>query len=200
MKKLLHTSIISGALLMMSSAYAENISPRHGFVNNPPSRAFLCSAGGGNLNKNCGGVQYEPQSVEGSKGFPSAGPKDGEIASGGKLSFNELNAQSATRWRHIDINTGKQTFTWNLTAPHSTESWKFYITKENWNPNQPLSREQLNLTAFCERSDSGKVPTSTVNVECVVPNVKSGYYIILAVWNIADTGNAFYQVIDANIK
>ncbi|MEI7199189.1 lytic polysaccharide monooxygenase [Pectobacterium parvum] len=92
MKKLLHTSIISGALLMMSSAYAESISPRHGFVNNPPSRAFLCSAGGGNLNKNCGGVQYEPQSVEGSKGFPSAGPKDGEIASGGKLSFNELNA------------------------------------------------------------------------------------------------------------
>ncbi|QQG28426.1 lytic polysaccharide monooxygenase [Pectobacterium carotovorum] len=200
MKTLLHTIIVSGALLMMPSAYAENISPRHGFVDNPPSRAFLCSEEGGNLNKGCGDVQYEPHSVEGKKGFPETGPKNGEIASGGNSRFSELNAQSTIRWHHVDIESGKQMFTWHLTAPHATESWKFYITKGDWDPNQPLSKEQFNSTPFCERNDSGKIPTYTVKMECDVPTVKPGYYIILAVWNIADTGNAFYQVIDANIK
>ncbi|MDE9448810.1 lytic polysaccharide monooxygenase, partial [Xenorhabdus bovienii] len=29
---------------------------------------------------------------------------------------------------------------------------------------------------------------------------RSGYHVILGTWTIADTNNAFYQVIDADIK
>ncbi|MDP8591520.1 lytic polysaccharide monooxygenase, partial [Enterococcus lactis] len=29
---------------------------------------------------------------------------------------------------------------------------------------------------------------------------RKGYNVILAVWNISDTTNAFYQVIDVNIQ
>lgn len=39
----------------------------HGYVEEPKSRAFLCKK---NLNSNCGAIQYEPQSLEGPKGFP----------------------------------------------------------------------------------------------------------------------------------
>lgn len=33
-----------------------------------------------------------------------------------------------------------------------------------------------------------------------VPTDRSGYHVILAVWDIDDTANAFYQVIDVNLK
>ena len=47
----------------------------HGYIQNPPSRSYLCSTG---AVTNCGPIQWEPQSVEGPKGFPQAGPADGE--------------------------------------------------------------------------------------------------------------------------
>src|SRR5699024_5952676 len=33
--------------------------------------------------------------------------------------------------------------------------------------------------------------------DCVIPE-REGYHVILAYWEVADTANAFYQVIDAN--
>lgn len=37
--------------------------------------------------------------------------------------------------------------------------------------------------------------THTINV----PNDRNGYHVILAVWDVADTSNAFYNVIDVNL-
>ncbi|MBC2689905.1 lytic polysaccharide monooxygenase, partial [Pseudomonas kielensis] len=83
--------ILAGCTSSMTLMAAMLASPgvaAHGFLNDPPSRAFLCQKG---LNKDCGGAQYEPQSVgETFKGFPAGvggaplqGPVDGKIASGG---------------------------------------------------------------------------------------------------------------------
>ena len=36
----------------------------------------------------------------------------------------------------------------------------------------------------------------TVNI----PNDRIGYHVVLAVWDIHDTGGAFYQVVDVNLK
>ncbi|MCS3433907.1 putative carbohydrate-binding protein with CBM5 and CBM33 domain [Klebsiella sp. BIGb0407] len=187
------------SLFLITSAhvFAENL-PRHGFIDSPPSRAFLCSGSGGNLNKNCGPVQYEPQSVEGLKGFPERGPADGKIASGGNSTFNALNEQTSERWYKYPVESGVNTFSWTLTAAHSTTSWRFFITKQNWDPNKPLVRADFDLTPFCEQFDNGRVPASNVRIECNVPD-RTGYQVILGVWDIADTGNAFYQVIDANM-
>ena len=190
---------ILASLLLITSVHAfADILPRHGFIDSPPSRAFLCSGSGGNLNKSCGPVQYEPQSVEGLKGFPERGPADGEIASGGNATFNALNEQTSTRWYKYPMNSGENIFSWTLTAAHSTTSWRFFITKQNWDPNKPLVRADFDLTPFCEQYDNGRVPASNVRITCNVPD-REGYQVILAVWDIADTGNAFYQVIDANM-
>lgn len=196
---LLSVSYISSAApVPVPESASETRQSRHGYIMEPPSRAFLCSASGGSLNKGCGAVQYEPQSVEGPKGFPQSGPLDGAIASGGNPNFSPLNEQSSTRWYHVPVSSGKNTFNWKLTAAHSTTSWRFFITKQNWDPNKPLSRTDFDLTPFCERFDNGAVPTSSVNIDCVVPK-RTGYNVILAVWDIADTGNAFYQVIDVKL-
>ncbi|MBI6550742.1 lytic polysaccharide monooxygenase [Xenorhabdus lircayensis] len=177
------------------SSVAEPTS-RHGYIDSPPSRALLCSK---HVNKNCGLIMYEPQSVEGPKGFPQGGPPDGSIASGGVGHFNQLNEQSADRWHHVNVNKGTNDFTWTLTARHSTASWQFFITKSDWNPNKPLTRAQFDLKPFCERFDNGKQPAQNVTLKCDVPE-RSGYHVILGVWTISDTNNAFYQVIDVDIK
>ncbi|MEQ5186468.1 lytic polysaccharide monooxygenase [Providencia alcalifaciens] len=143
--------------------------------------------------------EYEVESIEGLKGFPNDGPADGQIASGGKEAFSALNEQSADRWHKVAMKSGENTCKWTLTAKHSTASWQFFITKPEWDVNKPLTRADFDLTPFCQQDDNGKIPTATVEVNCNIPE-RSGYQVILGVWNIADTGNAFYQVIDADFK
>lgn len=172
--------------------FAEQASA-HGYVDSPGSRAILCKNG---QNKDCGAIVYEPQSLEAPKGFPHAGPADGKIASAGGI-FPKLDEQSATRWTKVNIHAGTNTFNWKLTAAHATASWKYYITKDNWDPNAPLSRNSFDLTPFCSVDYGGARPPFEYSNTCNVPQ-RSGYHVILAVWEVADTANAFYNVIDVN--
>lgn len=164
----------------------------HGYINN--SRAALAQKG---QNTNAGPVQYEPQSVEAPGNYPEAGPADGQIASGGGK-FSALDAQTADRWTKVPMNGGKNTFTWTLTAPHRTSEWKYYITKKGWDPNDPLERADFEFIGRVE--GNGQVPLSTVTHTIDVPTDREGYYVILGVWEIADTTNAFYQVIDVELS
>lgn len=165
----------------------------HGYIDSPGSRAYLCKIG---ANQDCGAVIYEPQSLETKKGFPAAGPADGKIASAGGI-FPKLDEQSATRWTKVSMSPGQNTFKWTLTARHATTSWKYYITNQNWDPNSPLTRAQFDLTPFCSVNYNGVQPPATYTDTCNVPN-RTGYQVILAVWEIADTANAFYNVIDVD--
>ncbi|WP_339265802.1 lytic polysaccharide monooxygenase [Paenibacillus sp. FSL R5-0470] len=167
----------------------------HGYVEGPASRAALCKSG---QNTDCGPIVYEPQSLEAPKGFPAAGPADGKIASANGA-FPKLDEQSATRWSKVNISAGQNTFTWKLTAAHSTASWKYYITKPDWNPNAALTRDSFDLTPFYSVNYGGVQPPFTYSDTFNVPE-RSGYHVILAVWEVADTPNAFYNVIDVNFS
>jgi len=179
--------------LAVSLVAAEKASA-HGYVSSPSSRAVLCAA---DKNKDCGPVIYEPQSIEGKGGYPAKGPADGELASAGI--FTSLDAQSDKRWSKVDLKSGKNTFTWQFTANHSTKQWRYYITKKDWDPNQPLTRDQLEAEPFCTVDGGNKNPEMKVSHECNVPTDRTGYHVILSVWDIADTANAFYQAIDVNL-
>ncbi|MGF7087338.1 chitin-binding protein [Kroppenstedtia sanguinis] len=179
--------VLMGTVGFVPSVFA------HGYIESPASRAYLCKQG---ENTDCGPVMYEPQSVEGKGSFPESGPPDGQIAGGGV--FPDLDAQTADRWQKVTLQGGQNTFKWHLTAPHSTHEWKYYITKKDWDPNQPLTRAALD-PVFCHYNDGGAKPPETVVHECSVPTDRSGYHLILGVWEIADTPNAFYQVIDVNL-
>lgn len=165
----------------------------HGYIDSPGSRGYLCKLG---QNTDCGAVVYEPHSLEAPKGFPAAGPADGKIASAGGI-FPKLDEQSANRWTKVNMTSGTNTFHWTLTAAHATTSWKYYITKPNWNPDAPLTRDSFDLTPFCSVDYGGVRPPFTYSDTCNVP-ARTGYHVILAVWEIADTANAFYNVIDVN--
>ncbi|ELV8717373.1 N-acetylglucosamine-binding protein GbpA [Vibrio vulnificus] len=189
-------------LLAIALSVVSGTAMSHGYVSAvengvAEARVTLCkfAASTGEKNTNCGAIQYEPQSVEGPDGFPASGPRDGKIASAESALANALDEQTADRWVKRPIQAGAQNFEWTFTANHVTKDWKYYITKSDWNPNQPLARASFDLTPFCV-VDGGMVqPPKRVSHTCNVPE-REGYQVILAVWDVGDTAASFYNVID----
>jgi chitin-binding protein len=199
--KLTKITLAVATLLASSAAWS------HGFVYDPPSRALLCNhisnfpeVNPGQRNVNCGNIQYEPQSLEADQGYPKAGTLlDGKIASANSTRGGELDAQSMDRWVKTPISSGYNVFKWNFTAPHPATKYEYFITKNNWNPNQPLTRASFEDKPFCMVDGKGLRPGAGKSVEhtCDVPK-RDGYQIILAAWTVDDTTKAFYNVLDVD--
>jgi predicted carbohydrate-binding protein with CBM5 and CBM33 domain len=151
------------SLALMAPAQA------HGYISSPPSRQALCAAG---TVKDCGPIQFEPQSVE--------APKGSKQCSGGNSAFRVLDDNSRN-WPASKV--GKSvTFNWALTARHSTSTWQYFIGN----------------TRLAQFNDGGKQPNATVSHAVNFGRI-TGRQTVLAVWNIADTPMAFYACIDVQI-
>ncbi|WP_028621738.1 N-acetylglucosamine-binding protein GbpA [Pseudomonas sp. Ant30-3] len=194
----------TSSMILLSAMLASQTASAHGYLDVPPSRALLCQKG---VNTNCGGAQYEPQSVgETFKGFPAGvggaplqGPVDGKIASGGHSNFSALDAQSATRWQLTEIKDRNIDFQWHYTAVHPATKHEYFITRNGWNPNESLKRASFESTPFCTIDGGNQKPVSGTKHNCTVPEDKSGHHVILAVWTVGDTDAAFYNPADVNI-
>lgn len=121
----------------------------------------------------CGDIKYEPQSVEGPKGLTSC--------SGGNSRFAELDDDSKG-WVATPVSKSTQ-FTWTLTAQHATSTWQYFVGSQK----------------IAEFNDNGAKPGATVTHTVDFGSLK-GKQKVLAVWNIADTTNAFYTCIDVNVS
>lgn len=84
---------------------------------------------------------------------------------------------------------------WTFTAAHSTTSFRYFLTKDGWNSTQPLGRASLDLVPFIEAKMGGRQPSNPTVHSGTLPQ-RTGRHILLAVWDIADTENAFYQCSD----
>ena len=139
----------------------------HGWVTNPPSRQDQCATG---AVSNCGGVAYEPQSVE--------APKGARTCSGG--SGHTALDNDGAGWRVTPIGS-TASFTWRNTAAHRTLNWQYYVDG------------RLHQTI----SGNAAQPPSTVSH--TLTNLPAGRHTILSVWNIYDTVNAFYACVDVTV-
>lgn len=185
---MLAISVIALPVLFAGSAQA------HGYTSNPPSRSYLCAKG---TVQNCGEIQYEPQSVEGPKNFPQRGPADGTICAGGLSRFSQLDDPRGGKWPAAKLTSGASyNFTWHFTARHATTSFRYFVTKNGWDPTKPLTRAALESTPFLNVPWGGKQPSGDVSLPGKLPSGKTGRHLILGVWDIADTGNAFYSCAD----
>lgn len=203
MKKTLTLMGCSAALLGSVILMENNVSA-HGHVQNPPARAYQGELDEALLGWN-GALQKYGRAIddfdglEAPKGFPNNGPADGQLASaGGAVGDTILDIQTSLYWTKHDITSGINTFTWKYSAPHPTTKWHYYMTKQGWDQNKALTRADLELieTVNHDGSDADTNLSHQVNI----PKDRSGYHVILAVWDVADTPNAFYNVIDVNVK
>jgi predicted carbohydrate-binding protein with CBM5 and CBM33 domain len=156
-------------LAVMSTLLVGSPASAHGYVSSPPSRQANCAQG---KVKDCGAIQYEPQSVEGPKGLTSC--------SGGNSRFAVLDDESRG-WPATSVGN-TVTFNWVLTARHATSTWQYFVGGSK----------------ISEFNDGGKQPGATVS-HSVSLGGRSGRIKVLAVWNIADTVNAFYSCIDLQV-
>ncbi|WP_369375342.1 lytic polysaccharide monooxygenase auxiliary activity family 9 protein [Promicromonospora sp. Populi] len=141
----------------------------HGWVVSPPSRQDHCAKR--TVSFDCGGLQWEPQSVE--------APKGSMLCSGGSR-FTVVDNHSLA-WPRTTIGS-THTFRWTLTAFHRTTSWEYFVDGR----------------LFRTINDGGATPPATVTH--TLTGLPSGNHRILARWNIYDTAMAFYACMDVNIS
>ena len=141
----------------------------HGYLSGPPSRQALCAQG---RVPDCGQIRWEPQSVEGPKGLRSC--------HAGIAQFAVLN-DDGRGWPATSVGNSV-TFTWTNTARHATSNWEYFIGS----------------TRVAVFNGGGQQPGASVS-HTVNLSGYSGRQKVLAVWNIADTANAFYSCVDLQI-
>ncbi|MFB7216844.1 lytic polysaccharide monooxygenase auxiliary activity family 9 protein [Streptomyces sp. NPDC002596] len=188
------SAAVVGLAIAGVSMFATSSASSHGYTDNPISRQKLCANG---TVTDCGAIQWEPQSVEAPKGFPAAGPADGKICSGGHDNFAALDDPRGGNWPATKVTAGQGfSFRWQFTAQHATTDFRYYITKNGWDPTKPLTRAALESQPFMTVPYGGQRPPATLTQQGTIPTQKTGKHIILSVWTIADTGNAFYACSD----
>ncbi|MES9558089.1 MULTISPECIES: lytic polysaccharide monooxygenase auxiliary activity family 9 protein [unclassified Streptomyces] len=182
--------------------------PSHGPTEFPPSRGRLHL------------MSWQADALEAGKFFPAteAGlpdpvvpsdvanaqpPADGKIASAGMGDAAALD-EVGTDWKKHPVTAGQNLdVRWVLRHRQKTRRFNYFLTKQGWDPNQALSRSQFDTEPFHQVQLSeqpywqddlapGDRPTHTMRL----PQRDAGHHVLLAVQEIADTGNAFYRVID----
>jgi chitin-binding protein len=187
------TLAVAGAVTVGVSLLTATPAFAHGYTTSPPSRGYRCAQ---HQVADCGPIQYEPQSVEGPKGFPQAGPADGQICSANHSEFAQLDDPRGGTWPAASMTSGASyDFAWTFTAVHATASFRYFITKTGYDPAKPLTRAALEPAPFLE-VDYGRARPPNPVTHRGTPPARHGRQLILAVWDIADTGNAFYSCAD----
>ncbi|GAC97794.1 hypothetical protein PHSY_005381 [Pseudozyma hubeiensis SY62] len=183
------------ALVAAVSSLFVAVVDAHGYVTSPASRAYMCKQGSA---KDCGEIQYEPQSVEAPKGLPFSRSGDGKLCSAGLSQFSQLDRQGKGAWPTTKTNNIKS-FSWTFTAQHATTDFKYYITKANWDSSKTggLSSSDFESSPFLTVPMGGKPPSAseTHDLSQALPS-RSGYHVVYAVWTVSNTENAFYQCMD----
>ncbi|PZF58168.1 chitin-binding protein [Curtobacterium sp. MCSS17_008] len=190
----------SAAVAIGAAALAPSAAFAHGFVGDDsgdPTHTLTARVAM-QANGDMGGAQYDPQSLEAPKGFPAAGPADGHLASAGHTEWSVLDEQGEDRWQKNVVEQGDVTVNWTYTAPHKTSQWRYYMTKDGWDPNDALDRDDLELIETVEHD--GSEASNNPSHEITIPSDREGYHVIYAVWDVADTANAFYNVIDVDVQ
>ncbi|WUU19280.1 lytic polysaccharide monooxygenase [Kribbella sp. NBC_00662] len=152
--------------------------------------------------RSCAGLRSDPVGAaecRRTQGVPAGRSAGGSLCSAGLPQFAELDDQRGGTWPATQLQGGQGfTFSWHLTAAHATTDFKYYMTKQGWDPTQPLTRSALELEPFLTVPMNGARPATDVSHPGTIPTGRTGRHMILAVWTIADTANAFYQCSDVN--
>lgn len=189
---------------------SRSITLRHGHVFTPPSRAYLAWQAGeideGALNQRESG-KFFPHSAGGQPDpfakddvVNALPPPDGKIASANQATGALLD-QPGDHWTKHEVRSGERLdISWYFSANHVTRRWNYFITRPGWDSAQVLSRDQfeaepfhtvqIDLQPFWQHGEAME-PVSPTTHEVTLPE-REGYHVLLAVWEVANSPNAFY--------
>jgi chitin-binding protein len=194
------TTLAPVALLALGSGSAA----AHGSMEDPVSRVHACFLEGPEAPRSAackalvdaGGTQplYDWTEVN----IPDAGGRskeivpDGKLCSAGRDKYRGLDLARAD-WPATELAAGQHTFRFKATAPHKG-TFDLYVTKEGYDPEQPLAWSDLASEPFASATDPALENGSYV-IDATVPE-RSGRHLIYAVWQRSDSPEAFYSCSD----
>lgn len=124
---------------------------------------------------------------------------DGQLCGAGTAKYAAYNA-ARTDWPTTDLQPGATiNFRYNAWAPHPG-TWYQYVTRDGWDPTQPLKWSDLEATPFDQVTNpptTGGESGSEYYWSGRLPN-KSGRHIIYSIWHRSDSPEAFYNCSDVN--
>ncbi len=205
-----HSHRAALALAILGSVAASGTALAHGTLSKPSSRVYSCYQGNPEnpTNPACaaakaiGGAQpfYDWAGINQAEanGNHQAVVPDGELCSGGNSKYRGLDLNRSD-WQTTPIRgdaRGRYTFEYKAPAPHATRDWKFYVTREGWQPGGPL--RWADLEEFCTL---GNVPLSgdVYKLDCPLPK-RTGQHVIYNTWQRSDSKEAFYTCADVRFE
>ncbi|MGQ5525573.1 lytic polysaccharide monooxygenase [Chitinimonas sp. PSY-7] len=126
---------------------------------------------------------------------------DGKLCGAGKETYKGFNL-ARDDWPATNIApnaNGQFDFLYRATAPHSTRYFKFYVTRNGYNPSQPLKWSDLESQPFCTITNNPLV-NGHYKMTCPFPQGKSGRQVIYSIWQRNDSPEAFYSCMDVNFS
>lgn len=122
---------------------------------------------------------------------------DGQLCSGGKESHRGLNLARNDWVTQIVAPEADGTFefVYQATVPHSTRYFEFYVTRDGYDPTQPLKWSDLEEQPFCYITNV-ELNGGRYFMTCPMPLEKEGKHIIYNIWQRNDSQEAFYSCID----
>lgn len=175
----------------------------HGYVSSPKARVIMCKEN--NIEsptlpaciaaKAAGNVGfYSPQSIAigGVKDNHQQVIPDGKLCSAGVGGYGGLDL-ARTDWPVTQVQAGLREFVWTNTAQHRSMYFRYYITKQGYNPANPL--KWSDLEQIHQSAPTGQEATSRHMVNLPA---RTGKHVVYSIWqrDYADAPEGFYQCID----
>ncbi|MGP2437433.1 lytic polysaccharide monooxygenase auxiliary activity family 9 protein [Streptomyces sp. JW3] len=118
---------------------------------------------------------------------------DGKLCSANSEEFKGLDLARAD-WPATSVSSGAYTFKYRVTAQHKG-TFNVYITKDGYDPSQPLAWADLDLSAPVATVTDPVAADGFYTFSGSLPE-RTGKHLLYAVWQRSDSPEAFYSCSD----
>ncbi|MFD0278281.1 lytic polysaccharide monooxygenase [Kitasatospora sp. NPDC127111] len=198
---------VIGAAVIAVSAAATGTAGAHGTITNPVSRVAACYAEGPENPKSqickdlvaMSGTQplydWNEVNIANADGRHQALIPDGKLCSANRDKYKALDLPR-TDWPATPVSAGTVNVKFRVTAPHQGNQ-TVYITKQSWDPTQPLKWSDLDPTPVAVVPTSRTATDGYYTYTGTLPQ-RTGRQLLYMIWQRTDSPEAFYSCSDVD--
>ncbi|MEU2280834.1 lytic polysaccharide monooxygenase [Streptomyces sp. NPDC013178] len=177
----------------------------HGAPTDPVSRVYACSPDGGAPSDSAacraaaaanGGpfTAWDNLRIANVNGRDRQTVPDGQLCSGGLPGYRGLDLARAD-WPSTRLTPGGTLrMTYVSTIPH-TGTFKLYLTKQGYDPSQPLTWDDLPQRPFAEVRDPA-LTDGAYRITAKLPADRTGRQVLYTIWQNSSTPDTYYSCSD----
>jgi chitin-binding protein len=193
-----------GAVTLVIAALTPGSASAHGALSTPVSRISACYAEGPENPQSqvCkdfvadSGTQplydWNEVNIANANGQSRTIIPDGHLCSANRDKYRALD-WARTDWPATPVQAGQTTVSFRVTAPHRGVM-TLYITKQGYDPTQPLKWSDLDATPIATYTTAASSP-GYYTFPAALP-ARTGRHLIYQVWQRSDSPEAFYGCAD----